>query len=135
MILFFFQDQVSELEDHLDDLNADFSNLSKSTVDLDEEIKALEQEVTRQTELATKPQGALHAEQLKQTVAKLSAKRDERSKIELLKARTSEELEKCQIKLTDMQEHKLAKEAGVTPMSDPAPQTKPPAAKKGKKTR
>ena len=130
---FSLQSQVEELENRQDQLNADFSEQSRSLVSMSEQITELEQEVARQTDLASrcdKKDAAQHAAALKETTSKLTAQRATRQQLELKKAATLEQLENCETELAERSEHKAAKEEGVVPSAEPKGQ---PLKTKGKK--
>ncbi|CAH1797049.1 unnamed protein product [Owenia fusiformis] len=98
------KNQVADLMEQIDALNADFSQQAKQHGELEESIQSLEQEVAAQTDIVNKSKTAdkRHTDSvmlLKDTTVKLSSARQRLVTIHTKKAATSEKLEKVQLEL------------------------------------
>ena len=106
------QDQVTELEDRIDKLHADFSAQSKAQVDLEDTIRDLEHEVACQGDLASKAKGgekSKHKQIHLETTRKLQESRSQLEQLRLKKGKTSDWLEEAQ---TDLSKKQMIQGAG-----------------------
>ena len=100
------QDQILNMEDRVDKLNADFSDQSKQAIDIQEEISSLETDVAKTTKLTNESSGAErqgHVTSLKEATEKLKTLRNDLITVNTQKSTTSEMLEKCQNELFEKQ--------------------------------
>lgn len=98
-----FQDEISELEDRIDELNEDYAEHSTELFKLEESIRALEEEAASQGDLAFKASGKdkkKHEAAQRETMVKLLETRSQHQALSLKRDQTSETLENTQEQLT-----------------------------------
>lgn len=98
------QNQVLELEDKLDNLHADFSEVSNEEVKLKDAVLNLEQEVARVTGTLDKASGdqrKKHAVTLNAKARKLHEAKEQLAALQMKRSGITESVEKCELELAE----------------------------------